>query len=276
MLEALMTLNDAEHDELRSSAPPLMTLSRPLPRSMNPVLTTVDEPPLFSVTSRRADLVRAYPELDQVCDLLGFDWDQTLVERFPDPTGVLLAMARAAQPPSAAPHPDWSSSLVSELVSDLRDLHHRPVIRELQRLGILMDRALAAYPGRTSMAADNSIRTLSQIVHRHVRHDERVVFPLCIRIEDALHGHTTPTATDVTSAIRIMADGHAAIDQELTRCIACVREASAASADPDLRQVLLGLEAMKDSQAMHAYGELEILLPAAISAEEQLTARTGA
>jgi iron-sulfur cluster repair protein YtfE (RIC family) len=275
MLEAPMTLTDAEHEELRTTAPWNIAPKRPLRRSLDLVLTTVDEPPLFSSIGQRADLVRAYPGLDQVCDHLGFAWDQTLAERFPDPADVVLALARAAQPPTAPSHQDWSSYLVSELVSDLRDQHHRPMLAELQRLGILMDRALAAYPEWAVLTADQSLRTLRRIVNRHVRHDERVVFPLCIRIEDALHGRTMPTDTDVTSAIRVMADGHTAINRSLTRSIACTREACAACPDPDLRLIILGLEAMDASLAMHAYGELEILLPAAISAEEQLTARKG-
>src|SRR5476649_1850769 len=116
-----MTLTDAEHDEPRATAPWTIAPKPPLRRSLDLVLTTGDEPPLFSSIGQRADLVRAYPGLDQVCDQVGYGWDQTLAERFPDPADVVLALARAAQPPTAAPHQDWSSYLVSELVSDLRD-----------------------------------------------------------------------------------------------------------------------------------------------------------
>jgi iron-sulfur cluster repair protein YtfE (RIC family) len=237
------------------------------------LLTTVDEPPLFSGSSHRADLVSAYPELDQVCDLVGFGWDQTLAERFPEPAGILLTLARAAHPPAPAHHPDWSFSLVSELVSDLSTMHHRPLIRELQRLGILMNRLRDGHPERTLVNVERSIRTLRQSVRQHVRHDEIVVFPHCLQIEEALHGRRSWNAVDITGAIRIMAEGHAAIDREVMHAIASVREAIAACPDPDLQLVLSGLEAMKVNMDMHAYGELEILLPAAISAEEQLTAR---
>jgi iron-sulfur cluster repair protein YtfE (RIC family) len=276
MLEALLTLTDVERDELRSTASPIATLSQPLPRSIDPRPTAADRLLLFNGTSQRADLVGAYPELNEMCDLINFGWDQMIAERFRDPASVLLAMARVARPPAPVHHSDWSSSLVFELVSDLRNLHHRPVIGELQRLGILADRVLEVHPERHIMALHDSIRTLRQIVYRHVRHDDLVVFPQCIRIEEALHGRRTPDAIDVTNAIRVMADGHAAISHELTHSIAYVREALAVEADPDLSLVLHGLEAMTICLDMIAYGELEILLPAAISAEEQLTARKGA
>ncbi len=80
-------------------------------------------------------------------------------------------------------------------------------------------------------------------------------------------------AAEVTGAIRVMAAGHARIGQEVAHAITVVRDAGAACPDPDLRLVLTGLEAMGAALAVHAYGELEILLPAAIAAEEQLTAR---
>ncbi len=70
---------------------------------------------------------------------------------------------------------------MSELVGALRDKHYRPMLRELQRLGILMDRALAAHPEQAVLTADWSILTLRQIAHRHVRHDERVVFRSLLR-----------------------------------------------------------------------------------------------
>jgi iron-sulfur cluster repair protein YtfE (RIC family) len=274
MCEALMTPTSLALDRLLSPAAPAAMQIRPRVDSATPILTTVDEPLLFSGRSRREDLVRSYPELEPVCDLLGLGWERTLIEHAPAPAGTLLTLARAAQPPPLARHSDWSSSLVSELVDDLRTMHHRPLIHELERLGLLMDHVLEVHTERILKTADRGFRRLRQNVHRNIRHEEITVFPLCLDLEEALHGHTRWSALDVTSAIRRMAEGHATITHGLTHCIALSQAAFAACPDPDLGLVLSGLEAMKADLAVHAYGELEILLPAAIAAEEQLKARS--
>src|SRR5579862_8758116 len=78
------------------------------PSLVEQYLRFLEEPELFSVLSRRADLVLVYPELDPVCEHFGLDWEQTIAEHSPAPTGMLCALARTARPPPIAHHTDWS------------------------------------------------------------------------------------------------------------------------------------------------------------------------
>jgi iron-sulfur cluster repair protein YtfE (RIC family) len=275
MTESPMTQVLERLDECPSGEPPVAERRGMAhgPAGPAPAPATADEPVLFSLVNRRQDLVRAYPELDQVSERLGFGWDRTLAEQFPDPQEALLALARSAAPPAPARQADWSSYLVSELVSDLRDLHQRPLLRELRRLGILSSHLRTVHRADILLELDRRLRRLRQIVHRHVRHQLEVVFPRCIALEEALHGRRDWDGEEVTQAIRIMADGHTAIDRELVQASAVIGKALEECADPDLGVIRVGLDAIKAGLAVHAFGEMEILLPAAIAAEEQVHAR---
>src|SRR5258708_26439905 len=95
------------------------------------------KPPGFDGDDRREDLVAASPELDPVCERLGFGWEPTIATWCAAPHWVLLELARAAQPP-LAPYRQWSSASMPELVADLLATHHHPLRSELRRLALLI------------------------------------------------------------------------------------------------------------------------------------------
>jgi iron-sulfur cluster repair protein YtfE (RIC family) len=276
MEDTLGTLTLEPPDMLGSAAPPMRTQGAPVLSPWEPESQPDDGPALFNDLSRRADFVRSYPELDDVCERLGFGWEFTLAERFPSPLPILVELARAAQPPTPAHHPDWTSALVSELVSDLVDMHHRPLMREFERLGMLMEHLHEVHAERSFTTLATRFRRFRQTVRWHLRHEETVVFPRCIDLEDALRGYRPWNKSTVTSALRVMANGHATSARILATLIALAEKARDVRADPILGVIRDGLLAMQADLRVHAYGEADILLPAAIAAEEQLSARSHA
>lgn len=235
----------------------------------------LEESPLFSVQSRRAELVMSYPNLDAVCERLGFGWDQTIAEWSTDPEAVVIELARTAAPPLPAPTAqDWSSYLVSELIVELIFVHHRPLLRELQRIGVLLQHVDRAHLSFSVHLLSSRFSHFHQFASLHLRHEELEAFPLCLNLESALWRNETWTAPRTYGSLRQMLDGHTGMAQELATLDGLTEDAALVCTDSDLGLVRNGFAAMAQSLATHGQIEEEILLPAAIAAEDQLYART--
>ena len=230
---------------------------------------------LFGPRSRRAELVTAYPELDPVCDRLGFGHGPRLEEWSTAPQAVLLTLARAAQPPKPVPEQDWSMATIPELIGEIVTDHHRPLRPELGRLGILLDHLAAVHQLPELTALRDEFSRFKETLLVHLEQEEVEMFPLCIRLEDALHGHRPwDEEADVTTSVRFAGHGHAECENELQQTMELLAAAEAVVGDPDFSLVKTGLTALAQDLAMHTAKESELLIPAAIFAEDQLRARS--
>jgi iron-sulfur cluster repair protein YtfE (RIC family) len=226
----------------------------------------------------RSEFVSLYPELDQVCDQLGFGDDMSIGQWNSDPSWALLILARAAEAPRPAAAFDWSQAEIFELVDNLIAHHHNPLRNELRRLGLLIRNFDRRYPAIRDLDFHGAFTKLEVDLIKHLDHEEETVFPHCLDNEAACRGHTNGTrdAAEVTSGIREMMSGHDYGSSEMAHMLAQVAAAGAIVIDEDLDIILLGLKAISADLAIHADIERDILMPAALSSEEQLRSKSGA
>jgi iron-sulfur cluster repair protein YtfE (RIC family) len=233
---------------------------------------------LFTPASHRDALIAAYPELKPACDQLSFGSDMSLERWCTSPEWALLVLARAAKPPPATPACNWSQAELFELIDDLIDHHHRQLRNELQRLDILVSMLAHRHEDDCILALERSFMRFKRQLETHLDQEEAEVFPQCLAIATASRGHPAADCMhiDVTTGIRAMLIGHDDASTEF----ADVQEHSGASVqemtDMDLDLIRTGLLAMKADYLVHATKEKEILVPAALCAEDQLRARMGA
>lgn len=225
----------------------------------------------FSERDKRADFVANYPELDALCERIGFGWDHTVAEWCRDHEWVMLELARAAQPPPTHPGEDLGSASLAELVDHLLRHHHQPMRCELNRLSLMIRHLAAVHPHhRDIRALASGFFLLRDSLLVHLLQEELEAFPLCLEL-DALHRVTT-TTFDATMAepLHFMAAGHLETSDDLDRLGQLAQRAGLTS-DPDVGLVIQALAAMARDLAVHTTIENEILLPAALFACELLT-----
>jgi iron-sulfur cluster repair protein YtfE (RIC family) len=231
---------------------------------------------LFTHECRRTALVAAYPELKQVCDQIGFGSDMSLSRWCQSPEWALLVLARAAKPPPAAPACDWSQVEIFELIDDLMDQHSR-LRNELQRLDILARTIVHRHADAGIMVGlERSFANLRDSLVAHIALEEAEVFPQSLAIEAENRGRQSAQRKDidVTSGIRAMRLGHDDAEVVFALVLEHSRSCMQEVADMDLDLLRLGLIAINADYLAHATMEDEILVPAAIFAEDQLRART--
>jgi iron-sulfur cluster repair protein YtfE (RIC family) len=233
---------------------------------------------LFTPSSMRSEFVSAYPELNQVCDQLGFGTEMSIGQWNSDPTWALLVLARAAEPPKPAPIFDWSQAEIFELIDNLIVQHHRPLRNELRRLGLLIRDFDRRYPAIRDLDFNGSFTKLELNLTEHLDHEEQVVFPHCLANEAESRGHGTGVndAAEVTTGIREMMSGHNYGSEELSHMIAQVDAAMRMVVDGDLEVIRVALAAIAADLVVHAEKERDILMPAALYSEEQLRSKSGA
>ncbi len=228
---------------------------------------------LFGPLGRRTELVRAYAELDDVCSQLGFGTDLTLGEWSTSPQRALLTLARAARPPPPPPARDWSMATIPEVVADIVGTHHLPLRHELERLDILIDHLVVAYPRSGLVALHREYHQFKNEIILHIDHEEAELFPLCIELEDALCGRISWSSRESTSIIRFASHGHSENEAMLQRIIYQAKVVEGGLSDEDVMIVRVGLQSLAGDLVIHSAKEGEILFPAAIFSEELLRAR---
>ncbi len=237
-----------------------------------------DHRALFTPASSRSELVSNYPELDRVCDQLGFGTGMSIGQWNSDPAWALLVLARAAEAPRPAPAFDWSQAEIFELIDNLIARHHTPLRNELRRLGLLIRDFDRRYPAIRDLDFNGAFTRLEVNLVEHLDQEEETVFPRCLANEARSRGHAmgTADAAEVTTGIREMMSGHDYGSSELTHMVTQVEAATGIVVDEDLDIILLGLNAISSDLAVHADIERDILMPAALSSEEQLAAKSAA
>jgi iron-sulfur cluster repair protein YtfE (RIC family) len=232
---------------------------------------------LFGPRGRRAALVAAYPELDEVCTALGFGVGFSLGEWSTAPAWAALTLARAARPPlpPSVPEQDWTMATIPELIADIVTAYHIPLRHELERMMIIIDHLAVVHQHAVFTALRTVYQDFNDQLSLHLDQEESDLFPLCIELEEALSGRQAWEERDLTSLVRFTWHGHADYESGLVRIMDLLEAATSitGSRDPDIAVFREGLKAMARDMAIHTAKEAELLLPAAIFSEELLRSR---
>ena len=221
-------------------------------------------PLAFSAANRRSDLVRPYPDLAEVCDRLGFRSGETIEQWCSEPWWALLELARAAHPPPT-PTALPAGATLAVLVTDIVNTHHRNSRNELRRLGIILAHACLRHAELRHLALPTAFIRFAQGMVEHLDHEESVVFPLCLAIQDAnqrqVAGH--PRMYAVSAAVEFMGEGHEVGGARLSDLLDRVAAAVAGAADPDFVLVAEGLAVLAQDLSVHERKEVGALAPIA-------------
>lgn len=225
----------------------------------------------FSERDKRADFVANYPELDALCERIGFGWDLTVSDWCRDHGWVMLELARAAQPPPTHPGEDLGSASLAELVDHLLRHHHHPLRCELNRLSLMIRHLAVVHPHqRDIQALASGFFLLRDSLLVHLLQEELEAFPLCLELEAMKLASTTTFDPIAAEPLHFMAAGHLETGDDLERLGQLARRAGLTS-DPDVGLVIQALAAMARDLAVHTAIENEILLPAGLFTCELLS-----
>lgn len=258
----------------RHYAQPLVALTCPRPTRLTSFTVHAAERRRlgfgFDARDKRADFIAAYPELDAVCERLGFGWDLTVADWSTNPTWVLNELARAATPPRHQPDEDLRSATIPEIVEYLLKVHHQPMRWEFNRLSLLIALLVDAHPHQRDIRALGSgFQLLKDSLLVHLLQEELEAFPLCLEVEELQHARTTTENKIDPDPLHFMAAGHLETSDDLARLRDLAHRAGLSN-DPDANLVVQGLTAMHEDLVQHTLVENEILLPAAMFSCELL------
>jgi iron-sulfur cluster repair protein YtfE (RIC family) len=218
----------------------------------------------FHERDKRADFVANYPELDALCERIGFGWDHTVADWSHDAAWVMLELARAAQPPPTRAGDDLASASLTELVDHLLRHHHHPLRCELNRVSLLIRQLTRVHPHqRDIQALASGFALLRDSLLVHLLQEELEAFPLCVELESRRHDVRSGCDPAMAEPLHFMAAGHLETGDDLERLCQLARRAVLTN-DPDVELVIRALMAMEQDLRVHTAIENEILLPAGL------------
>lgn len=218
----------------------------------------------FHERDKRADFVANYPELDALCERIGFGWDHTVADWSHDASWVMLELARAAHPPPTRTGDDLGSASLGELVDHLLRHHHHPLRCEMNRVSLLIRQLARVHPHqRDIQALASGFALLRDSLLVHLLQEELEAFPLCVELESRRHDAGRSCDPTMAEPLHFMAAGHLETGDDLERLCQLARRAGLTN-DPDVGLVIRALTAMEQDLRVHTAIENEILLPAGL------------
>ncbi|MBP7929745.1 MAG: iron-sulfur cluster repair di-iron protein [Acidimicrobiia bacterium] len=199
--------------------------------------------------------------LQQACDELGLDADTIIIE---------LESLDAAQPA------DWTSLSPAQLVDRIEATHHRYLHEELPRLAALAHKVAGVHGWRHPEL--NELHTaylaLEQDLKPHLMKEERVLFPM-IRELDAATAAPAFHCGSLRNPISMMLIEH----DRAGELLAQLRGLSNGYLVPDdacasYKALFVGLEELEADTHLHVHIENNVLFPAVLGLETQLTEAT--
>lgn len=225
----------------------------------------------FHERDKRADFVASYPELDALCERIGFGWDHTVADWSHDTSWVMLELARAAQPPPTRNGDDLASASLGELVDHLLRHHHQPLRCELNRVSLLIRHLAGVHPHqRDIQTLASGFTLLRDSLLVHLLQEELEAFPLCVELQARQHDVRQTCDPTIAEPLHVMAAGHLETGDDLGRLGQLARRAALTN-DPDVDLVIRALTAMERDLQVHTAIENGILLPAALFTCELLS-----
>ncbi|HEX7096835.1 MAG TPA: iron-sulfur cluster repair di-iron protein [Acidimicrobiales bacterium] len=235
----------------------------------------------MTVTADRTlgEIVTADPASARVLERFGLDYccggSRTLADSCAS-KGVDLADVMAAldalEPPPAPP--DWATMSPAELVDHLEATHHRYLHEELPRLAALAEKVHTVHGERHPELTDvrATFDELRADLEPHLMKEERVLFPMIRELAVA----TSPPqfhCGSLRNPISVMLREHETTGELLER----LREITNGYQVPadgcaSYRALYDGLAQLEDDTHLHVHKESNVLFPAVLERERQLSA----
>jgi regulator of cell morphogenesis and NO signaling len=187
-----------------------------------------------------------------------------------DVVTVLDGLAEAA---TEEPADTWSTMGILELVEHLEATHHAYLWSELPRLTALMDKVVGVHGERHPELADigDCFATIRAELEPHLSKEERVLFPMVrdIATADSLRSMQSGS---IENPISVMLSEHDTVG-DLLRQLRSLTHSYTPPADGCDSYVALfnGFETMEADTHLHIHKENNLLFPAVVDAEQQLT-----
>lgn len=197
--------------------------------------------------------------------------EQACAERDLDPAAVLAELG-ALQPAAAA---DWTTMGPAQLVDHIESTHHRYLHEELPRLAALTDKVVGVHGTRHPELhrVKVTFSALRDDLEPHLMKEERVLFPMIRELADAT---TAPTfhCGSVANPIQMMMFEHDHAGDLLAhlRTVANGYEPPA-DACASYQALYRGLAELEADTHLHVHKENNVLFPAVLALEADLSAR---
>jgi len=225
-----------------------------------------------------AELVSARPGAARVMERHHLDYccggsqrlGEACAERGIDPEVVLGELT--ALGPEAAP--DWAAMGPAELVDHLEATHHRYLQEELPRLSALVDKVAGVHGERHPELRD-ILRTFEELradLEPHLLREEQVLFPMIRELDVATSAPSFHCGT-LQNPIRVMLMEH----DRAGELLAGLRDLTSEYTVPDdgcasYQALFAGLVELEADTHQHVHKENNLLFPAVLEREHQLTA----
>ncbi len=171
---------------------------------------------------------------------------------------------------------DWSNMSIDQLIDNILALHHEYLHGELPRLCALADKVASVHGSNHPELLD--VARLTYEIHNdmepHMQKEETMLFPLAKQIAAADSMPALPFGT-FANPIRMMCQEHETTGDLLIE----IRKTTSdyklpMDACASYTALYQGLEAMEKDTHLHIHRENNILFPATLAKEEELTQAT--
>jgi len=214
--------------------------------------------------TRFLDLGNEYIKARRLFRRLGIELDdhsERTISDICEEAGISMkdfARTLTAMAPAGPSMEDWAQAPIQDLVRHIVDRHHVYTRQELERLGRLLEEALAAQ-GEQLPELDQirgHFLLLKEDLLQHLDMEERVIFP------SILKEGRIPHLTTLEDLHRMALKEHEAAEELFQNIGILTRNfALPLGASPAVRSLYLGLRDLEEDLFMHIYLENHLLFP---------------
>jgi regulator of cell morphogenesis and NO signaling len=236
----------------------------------------------IDVDTTLGDVVTAHPQLARELERQGLDYccggRRTIADASSavgiDPVAVVAHLSALSAPSDAPP---WATMTIVELLDHIESTHHRYLWDELPRLTALLAKVVGVH-GQRHPGLEDAVDALAEIrgdLEPHLTKEERVLFPAIRELADAAALSAPRPAFhfgSIANPISMMMREHDRAGDLFTR-LRDVTDDYRVPADgcASYRACFEGLAELEADTHLHVHKENNVLFPAVVQLDEQLS-----
>jgi regulator of cell morphogenesis and NO signaling len=232
----------------------------------------------YALNAKVGQLVAERPARARVFEKFGIDYccggkvslEKACARRKVDPDALLSALSEIDA--GSADERDWTRASSAELVENIVSAHHDYLREELPALSVLVHKVARVHgEDHPELALVFQVfKGLKTEMEDHMAKEERVLFPFCIRLEEAGSLPESPFGT-VGNPIHVMEHEHDDAGRALERLRLLTGDYTPPKgACNSYRAMLDRLHALESDLHLHIHKENNILFPRALEREQRL------